>query len=219
MKRILPILLHISIMVAVFAVAGVYSSRISALAGDEVLVKSSVDNNGSHPQVVDDMYYLYSPYAASRRIAAKNYAQSCYLDTETLPQMCKTYVKPQLPRRIDRTANCPFAPKLCRTQDKNIRIDTGLLDSHVDLGINSPESDRFQVRHVLHCAPLATEGFVERRNLTIGAYSVPYSFSRYGSFPYYDTNYTHAERVPMKGIWKITGRLGSTISKYAIRCV
>ena len=40
-----------------------------------------------------------------------------------------------------------------------MRLDTGLINSHFDLGINAPPEDRVEYRQVLECAPLRTDAF------------------------------------------------------------
>lgn len=41
----------------------------------------------------------------------------------------------------------------------NLRLDTGLLDSHTHFGINARPEDRFQYRRVTECAVLRTENY------------------------------------------------------------
>lgn len=48
---------------------------------------------------------------------------------------------------------------MCRLQSGNIEFDTGYLDSHLDLGMNTPPRDRVQIRRKTTCAPLVTEGY------------------------------------------------------------
>jgi len=55
----------------------------------------------------------------------------------------------------------PLLPK-CAAQGKSILLDSGLIDSHSQLGINSRVRDRIQYRAQVHCSPLETEGYVFR---------------------------------------------------------
>ncbi len=45
-------------------------------------------------------------------------------------------------------------------------IDSGLIDSHVHLGINTRPEQRFQYRSILHCSPLVTAGHTTLYNVS-----------------------------------------------------
>jgi hypothetical protein len=48
-------------------------------------------------------------------------------------------------------------------------MDTGLLDSQTDFGINARPADRIQYRRVATCAPVRGQSFVSIRNVsTVG---------------------------------------------------
>ncbi|GME65223.1 hypothetical protein GTA08_BOTSDO13564 [Neofusicoccum parvum] len=63
---------------------------------------------------------------------------------------------------------------MCLSENENIELDTGFLDSNNNLGLNSPPGDRFLYRRVTKCAPLVTEG-----------YSRPFKYADDGSEGYY----------------------------------
>lgn len=56
-------------------------------------------------------------------------------------------------------------------------MDFGLMDSHKDLGLNSPEESRFQLQHKLHCAPLVTYGY-ETNYIYKGTSFILYQYSQ-----------------------------------------
>jgi hypothetical protein len=62
--------------------------------------------------------------------------------------------------------SCPFHPKLCRSS--TVVFDTGLIDSHTDLGINSRVADRIAYRRVTTCTVLNdtsyTTGWISQAN-------------------------------------------------------
>lgn len=213
-KRVAPLLLHAAVTIGAFAVAGIYSSRITALTGDEVLVHSPENLTGGNYSFEDE-FTLYWPFMSTRINAFANYAQDCYSDGETKAAACKMFMKPQLPRQIDMNAACPFASSLCRTNTGNVRIDTGFLDSHHDLGFNAPESDRFSFRHVLQCAPLTTEGYVRHANYSSDSVSLPFSLYYYGPLNLGSnvTNYTHAQQTQTK---ELAGMEWSSFARYSI---
>src|SRR4051812_34187000 len=99
---------------------------------------------------------------ANLRVAAYlNYAQQCYTTAEN-SEDCRQYVKPKIPLTVMKNATCPFGNGLCKVD--SIMIDTGLLDSSDDLGINMPSDSRFQVRIVNQCSPLVSSGYTSLHN-------------------------------------------------------
>lgn len=56
-------------------------------------------------------------------------------------------------------------------------LDSGMLDSHIHLGLN--EGPRFTLRHRTHCAPLKTAGFTDVITYTNGSQST--QVYRYGN--------------------------------------
>ncbi|KAL9624424.1 MAG: hypothetical protein Q9160_001387 [Pyrenula sp. 1 TL-2023] len=64
---------------------------------------------------------------------------------------------------VSTNADCPFPgqDRICLRKSGNIRIDTGLMNSHEDFGLNAEPADRFGFRRVHHCAPLLTDGYSE----------------------------------------------------------
>ncbi|KAI9642009.1 hypothetical protein NHQ30_009880 [Ciborinia camelliae] len=96
---------------------------------------------------------------AKRFNDATNYAQQCYSNRSSQMLDCDKFVAKTLPTAIsDMYAACPFKEGVCRSNDTNILLDTGYVDSNDDLGLNTPKDQRSLWRYVLHCAPLVTEG-------------------------------------------------------------
>ncbi|KAL9111595.1 MAG: hypothetical protein Q9227_004083 [Pyrenula ochraceoflavens] len=175
--RLAPLLGFAFVTVVGFAVAGLFSSKIGSALGNEVLISSSSCGvpfySTSDSATLEKISTIYSPYDAKRATSFSNYAQRCYSNaTET--EGCSPFIKRQLPSTVEANASCPFAPQFCRSQDQNIRLDTGFLNTHDDLGMNSPPSLRYVVRLVTQCAPLVTEGYTDSFN-----YSNDKTYSRY----------------------------------------
>ena len=67
------------------------------------------------------------------------------------------------------SADCPFGPGVCRG-NQTVEVDTGNIDSTVDLGINTPPKDRLNLNVRLLCTPLITDGYTflfDKNNLSI----------------------------------------------------
>ncbi|KAI1766532.1 hypothetical protein GGR53DRAFT_518925 [Hypoxylon sp. FL1150] len=184
--RILPVLVR-AVMVAIgLAVASGFSSRVAR--DNEILVVS------------EDCHWTTSSFGPGTAMIQQTdmmYARDCYPlvtpnslapSTSSGSLGCNSYIKRYLPYTVDTNASCPFAKEICKTEDKNIYIDSGYYDSHVDLGMNAPPSERFQYRTTLHCAPLITTNYTT----TINA-STTKSYTRYfyGQDMVLNNTYTH----------------------------
>ncbi|KAF6819240.1 hypothetical protein CPLU01_13089 [Colletotrichum plurivorum] len=158
-RRILPLLFITIALAAGFALASGYSAKVAL--GNEVLLNGK--NCGVQLQdlvsnTTMNQLYLVPAWARELRIAS-NYAQQCYSgSTSTGALGCDTFVREQIPFSVQTNASCPFTADICRSNDSNIILDTGFIDSHRDLGVNAPPSQRFHFRRRYHCAPLVTQG-------------------------------------------------------------
>lgn len=134
-------------------IAGVFSSQVTTQnAGNDVLLKgtncggvttsTSPEKNGSLDRTAWDTY------VQTHVTAYLEYASQCYSKTRSsFSEHCRTFVKPSLPYKINRNAPCPFATEICKNQTGNLILDTGMLDSYEELGLNAPKMDRFQMRN------------------------------------------------------------------------
>ncbi|KAI1497320.1 hypothetical protein F5X99DRAFT_423614 [Biscogniauxia marginata] len=168
----LPALAMAVVCAAGFVVASGFSSQISSSVGNEVLLSGTncawVDNNGdSNATQLENIGLIWRPYESRIWMTSANYAQECYNKTGSPGFLsCSTFIKKQLPFTVDVEAGCPFADGMCSTNNSNIILDSGYLDSHDHFGINAPTSQRTQWRKVMHCAPLMTEGYKEKGTST-----------------------------------------------------
>lgn len=191
LKRLLPLFALAATLAAGFAVAGVFSSRISSSMGGEVMISSPNcgylwwDSNFTFT----DTDTLIN-YATQLTVDAAAYAQRCYRG-EAATTECPTYVQKSIEGSVTRNATCPFDPKICLLNNDNLVIDTGHFDSHHDLGLNAAPQDRFLYRRVTACAPLRTEGYSEPVNQTMGSFDFPYMTYLYGPNTHTGANYTY----------------------------
>lgn len=166
MKRTLPLAALALLNLVLFSVAGVFSSEITKAAGNETLVRSpncgQLDLNGT----AGSQQAAYRAIDVNDNLAATTYSRACYANTQNILQ-CNQYIRQQLPWKSDRNATCPFSADLCVYGSTSAyEMDSGLLDSHDDLGMNAPKSDRIQYRKVTTCSPIQTPGFTTMMNVT-----------------------------------------------------
>ncbi|KAL8924268.1 MAG: hypothetical protein Q9172_002741 [Xanthocarpia lactea] len=159
--RTLPLIALAVINLTLFAVASVFSSEVTQGAGHETLVRSG--NCGFLLYGEDDKVEMIVPDT----LAATSYSRACY-GAAREPLLCNQYAQRRLGWTTNPNATCPFAPELCMYGDAptGYEMDTGLLNSQEDLGINAPDSDRVQYRKVTTCSPIHTRGYYEEYNET-----------------------------------------------------
>jgi hypothetical protein len=164
-KRCLPLLVLAAICSVGFLVASAFSSLISSAVGNEVLLDGSMCGgwaestfDGTDRERDEEWMSQFT----SKVESASSQALQCYSaasGSEWGSGNCGAFVKRRLKIEVDRSAPCPFAARVCRSQTRNLLLDTGWLDSNDDFGINAPVNERWRLRRRLQCAPLATDGY------------------------------------------------------------
>lgn len=157
---LMPLIIFSACYLAAFTAAGGFSSNISSSIGDEVLLNGQncgilmINNTVEGNSVTVEWLSVQSNSAA-------NYVQQCYHTNQTnSTTACNKFVRSSLPTHaINTTAECPFQHQICRKPQSTLRLDSGYIDSHDDLGLNAPKNERLAYRYVLHCAPLETDNY------------------------------------------------------------
>ncbi|THW44680.1 hypothetical protein D6D22_03906 [Aureobasidium pullulans] len=151
-KRSIVLVLLASVHFAAFAIASLYSSRISSLSSQHMLVESS--NCGTWSFSGDFQDEDVQSRVINETITAAAYARGCYNSNRTDGQ-CGEYVNSRLPWTAYANTACPFPSGWCRGGDTGAySMDTGPLESFRALGINSKPSDRITYRKVTTCSPV-----------------------------------------------------------------
>ncbi|KAI0435284.1 hypothetical protein F5Y09DRAFT_349536 [Xylaria sp. FL1042] len=162
LSRVLPSLIFATLCLVLFAFASGFSSSISTAIGDEVLIDAT---NCGWPQIdqasVNNSTQIIEPWFSGLINNAANYAQQVYSPSGTGIFDNTIYVQRKLNATSNHNAPCPFRDDLCRSNSSNLLLDSGYQDARNDFGINLPKEQSFQVRQILHCAPLVTEGHEE----------------------------------------------------------
>ncbi|KAH7064406.1 hypothetical protein BKA63DRAFT_173039 [Paraphoma chrysanthemicola] len=165
-KRLVWPLTMSLLMLGAFAVAGVFSSRVATTRGGEVLLVGDKCASLNTSMFTAENLGMAQSYLSDRIKSSANYASICYTDSGSA-ESCRTFVRSNLPFSATRDVECPFPgkEKICHSSHGAIRLDSGYLNSHYDLGINAPPSHRFQYRSLNECAPLRGGQYV-RKNTT-----------------------------------------------------
>ena len=139
-------------------IAGVFSSEVTKAAGDETPIRSPncglLDLTGTGTKQSQAAYYAAD---LNDTLAASTYSRACYDSTENVLQ-CNQYVQQQLKWQTDQNASCPFLPDLCLYSGTSAyQINSRLIDSHEEFGINAAKSELVQYRKVATCSPIHTK--------------------------------------------------------------
>lgn len=157
--RTLPLALLALLIVAVFAIAAIFSSEVTRAPGKGVLIQSA--DCGSLEYDFDAN--AFSQFRAAAATVSLNdtteasaYTRNCY-GSDTNGLRCNRYVQRKIPWKTNVNASCPFADNLCFFGENGaMEMDTGPIDSYHALGINVPKADRITYRKVATCSPLHT---------------------------------------------------------------
>ncbi|KAH9204414.1 hypothetical protein DL95DRAFT_496441 [Leptodontidium sp. 2 PMI_412] len=150
--RCLPLALLAALTLALFGVAGLFTSAVSKAPGNSTIIVGPYcggyqERNGS------ELKDQASKYLADT-LEAATYVQQCYRQSASQLD-CGKHVRSAFSFAMDSDAACPFPPEICYNKTNSaISMDTGLLNSHVDFGINAPPKNRILLRRVATCAPL-----------------------------------------------------------------
>lgn len=157
---LMPLIIFSACYLAAFTAAGGFSSNISSSIGDEVLINGHNCGTLMTNDTIEGDSLGFDWFAAQSNSAA-NYVQQCYHANQTnATTACNKFVRSSLPTHImNTTAECPFKNQICRNPQSTLRLDSGYIDSHDDLGLNAPKNERLAYRYVLHCAPLKTDNY------------------------------------------------------------
>lgn len=162
--RVFAVLLLALLNVTAFGVAGIFSSQVTKAAGDNVLVRSAqcgtLDATTASPSD-------QSKLDINDILSATTYAQLCYEGEAQNLLDCYQYVQPSISVSEVDNASCPFPSNTCVYGATGAySLDSGLIDSHADLGLNARKSQRVQYRKVTTCSPLNINGYTQELNDT-----------------------------------------------------
>jgi hypothetical protein len=146
--------------------AGLFVSKVVDTGSQTVLIQSH--NCGNANLTYDDgqksEMLTVSNKVLSDMNVAWNYAHACYRENAD-PLDCKM-PRPQLNVTFLYNTTCPFPGLRLYSDNAAFSVDSGLLNSNKDLGINARTSDQVNYRRVTTCAPLNTTGFKYFDNAT-----------------------------------------------------
>lgn len=149
--RSIRLALLATVHMALFAVAGAFSSRVAVTDSQVLLVSPDcgIWSFLSRNDGTTSYSFEHDNLARAAKLASK-----CYNGTEVIPSAeCLLSGRRLVPWTIERNATCPFDATLC-SGSETVMLDSGYVDSLYHLGINSRPEDRVSYRQVSTCTPL-----------------------------------------------------------------
>ena len=164
-------ILHLGI----FQMAALLANKIYD-TNNEVLLRSNVCGkyNWEKTSSKNGLDGLLLDQRATARWAM-DYARVCY-GTNATSSQCGGMVSNSLTRyqKIYFDQSCPFQEDICVDPQKGaVQVDSGLLDTNLDMGLNSHRGSSVGYRRVTTCAPLKTQGYYVDRDANTAADELP----------------------------------------------
>ncbi|KAK4450614.1 hypothetical protein QBC34DRAFT_297082 [Podospora aff. communis PSN243] len=161
-----------SIFVSAFATRSESNVSVLAKSGDAC---GGWEFNWSAISVTNEMPISFESLRARMDDvqAARSYATWFYSQGKQPLAVTNTmFPVPRLPYTVS-MGPCPFLGEgRCLSNDTSVNttliLDTGLLDSHVHLGINAPPRDRSNIRHRMECSPIDVSDVIQPLDPTNG---------------------------------------------------
>lgn len=165
--RSLPVIIAALVHFVAFAAAGIFSSLVTS-AQSNVLISGPtcgwfLQGNGTGAagvlQQTESQNWWNVVY---KRGLIQSSSCHAFNQTEAMQtvQDCKAWGRRFVPYSMNTNVSCPFSPEMC-IDGLAVEFTTGTVDSTLDLGINSPEHDRVQLKHVSR--PPNCVGYIDRK--------------------------------------------------------
>ncbi|KUJ17744.1 uncharacterized protein LY89DRAFT_747572 [Mollisia scopiformis] len=169
-RSLTPVLIG-ALHVIAFGAASILSSHITTV-GDQVLVAQSplcgdwkVATAGTTlNSTTGREETAYDSYLRMTMAASQEYVQTCLSGSE-LPE-CNTFKQRQL-YWTSANISCPFDNLCLGAENGSFYMDTGVLDSRDDFGINGRDKERIQFRKNTTCVPIKSDGYMVEGNSSI----------------------------------------------------
>lgn len=168
-RRAVAFILGSLAYVVAFAVASIFSSKISSADSEVLLLSgpncgfwSSPDYESYNPAEESIQHFMMKNaqvFSTVNRFMGEShvYVAQCYNSTSTSPtEFCLPYGKDRISWSTLNHTTCPFED-MCIADA--IQFDTGFLNSRTHLGINT-RHEHIEYRRVMTCAPITTENHV-----------------------------------------------------------
>ena len=178
--RNLPLIILAVLNMSLFGLAGIFSSEITKAAGNETLLMS---HNCGWLNSDNDTTKVYAiSRGINQTLAASLYSRACYGENRGNLE-CSRFARSRIDFSTKKNVSCPFDERMCIDGPTSaFQVESTLVDSHNDLGMNARKSERVQYRKTSTCTVIPSKDFYEETNTTtLTNETVPSIRYKYGS--------------------------------------
>ena len=183
-RKSLWLLLIVILHILAFGAASILSSHITTVGNQVLIAKSPYCGPwvNSNAYTLTDAEFSETVAQASHvkmAVATSNeYVQNCLGGSNSLPE-CNQFKRSQL-NWTSTNVPCPFYDLCLGPTNTSLYMDTGLLDSRDDLGVNSIADNKIQWRRHTTCSPIKTDGYSFSGTSSIDNTTFDYTAVLYG---------------------------------------
>lgn len=158
-----------------FGTASILASHVTTADGEVLIAPSPYcgfwkDYNST---LAEEGIFRYTYYQAAT-LSSHEYVQNCLAESQSLPE-CNLFKQLRLNWTATTSNPCPFGDLCLGPSNGTLYLDTGMIDSRRDLGINSRNEDRIQWRKNVSCVPITTKGYSKNGTSTVRYTDVHYN--------------------------------------------
>ena len=140
-----------------FGAAGLLSSHITT-AGDQVLGGRNANCGDFSDAYTAHMVSDQLIYQSSAIDASQHYVRNCLGSGDYQSVECGIYKRMEF-NWTSSYIPCPFNDLCLGPENSSLHLETGLIDSRDDMGINGGDEERIQWRKNVTCSPITTMGY------------------------------------------------------------
>jgi hypothetical protein len=183
-RRSLGLILCGLLHLGVFFATGALVSYIVSVDNETLLAASPFCGSFSSPGNIANSSNIgsviaYAAYTKNSIVSSGAYVSNCLAQAQTLPE-CSSFKQPKL-NWTSTKAPCPFGDGMCLGSDNgSLKLDTGLLDSRDDFGVNGQDDERVSYRRLSTCVPIITLNFTTNGTSSVGNAVFNYTAAFYG---------------------------------------
>lgn len=169
-----------------FGAASVLASHITTSDSQVLVVRSPYCGPWSQITATNSSVLTegipFVTYKDTTMQASDKYVENCLAQKQSLPE-CNVFKQRKLHWTSSTNNPCRFGDLCLGSGNDSLYLDTGLIDSREEFGINGKDGDRVQWRKNTTCVPIKTNGYSKH-----GTSSMNYKI--FNSAGHIDFNYT-----------------------------
>ena len=169
-RRLAVIAVPSLVLWSIFTVASIFVADIASKGYEQILVlaKEGLCRFPDYESDLADSTLPWSRIRVADSLTSLQHVKKWYGPLQSSVNASTQYPRARLAYKTDSTVPCPWTG-LCDTKSSvAFSLQTVLLDSHKDLGINADRNERFGCQKNVTCSPLQTQSYRQYVNASSG---------------------------------------------------